>query len=103
MVSHCNLRLVLSTRVAQCLAAVIILVGILPFAAPYASADAVELYGERVVPTNVPQSASAVQVAADFGLAAIAALLLMLQCGAEAPATGAGVDQRRPRVRVLRI
>jgi hypothetical protein len=103
MAFPCNVRRVLRTRVAKCLAALIIVVGIVPFAAPYATADVVELYGERVVPTTVPQTASAVQVMADFGLAAIAALLLMLQGGADRPAPGTALEERRPRVRVLRI
>jgi hypothetical protein len=103
MVFRCNVRSVLTTRVAKCLAAIVIVVGILPFAASYSRADAAELAVERVLHMDGNQNAGAVQILADFGVATLAAVCLGLQLPLDAPMVSGGLDRRMSRVRVLRI
>ena len=62
-----------------------------------------ELAVERVLHMDGNQSAGAVQILADFGVATLAAVCLGLQLPVDAPMVSGGLDRRMSRVRVLRI
>jgi hypothetical protein len=67
------------------------------------TADAAELVVERVAHIDGNQNAGSVDVPADFGLSSTTAVFLGPQVRVVATTVAGGVDQRRSRVRVLRI
>jgi hypothetical protein len=103
MVSRCHARSVFATPAAKWLAALVIVMALVPLTASFTTADAAEFSVERDLHIGGNQSAGSIELLADCGPSSTTSVFLGVQLRIDATTVAGGVDQRRFRVRVLRI
>ena len=102
MAGDLSVRTVLGTYVAKLLAAMIVVLALMPFTAPFSTFDAVEIVAEQVLHVNVPQT-KAVQDLTDVLCLPATAYALTPHDTVLSVGLADSTDVRPFRVLVLRI